>query len=79
MEIKIVALNIHHASYQQTQCILLKGESPVQFATDICASIGSVNKIFDQVVARGVHAYGLVRKWMDKSNVKQNIKEDGKH
>ena len=55
MKIKIVALNIHHA-YQQTQCILLKGESPVQFATDIFASIGSVNKLCDQVVAWGVHA-----------------------
>ena len=53
MKIKSVALNIHHASYQ----ILLKGESPVQFATDICASIGSVNKLCDQVVAtRGFHA-----------------------
>ena len=54
MKIRIVvALNFHHASYQQTQCILLKGESPVQFATDICATIGSVNKLCDRVVARG--------------------------
>ena len=47
MEIKIVALNIHHASYQQTQCILLKGESPVEFATAVCALTN-----YDRVVAR---------------------------
>ena len=58
MEIKIVALNIHYASYQQTQCILLKGESPVQFATDIYTSIGSVNKLCDRVLARGVMPKG---------------------